>query len=328
MMWARTAVVTGGTAGVGRAVTRMLAERGVGVGVLARGAEGLEATVDDVERMGGRAVAVATDVADPAQVEAAAEDVESRLGPIDLWINNAMTTVLAPVWDLTPEEFRRVTEVNYLGTVHGTMTALRRMLPRDRGRIVQVGSALTQRGIPMQSAYCGSKHGIKGFTESVRTELLHRRSAVDIGIVQLPAMNTPQFVLARNKMPHTAQPVPPIYQPEVGAAAVVWAAETGRPRTWVAMPTVLTILGERVSAGLLDHYLARSGVESQQTDQPNERDRPDYLFEPVPGDFGAHGPFDARAKDRSWQMWVNRHRGPAALAGAALAAAVWGTVRR
>jgi NAD(P)-dependent dehydrogenase (short-subunit alcohol dehydrogenase family) len=327
-MWANTAVVTGGTAGVGRAVSRMLAEQGVAVGVLARGREGLEGTVRDIERLGGQAVAVSTDVADPQAVEAAAAEVETRLGPVDLWINNAMTTVLAPVWDITPEEYRRVTEVNYLGTVNGTMAALRRMLPRDHGRIVQVGSALAQRGIPNQSAYCGSKHAIKGFTESVRTELLHRGSGVDIGIVQLPAMNTPQFLWARNKLENKPQPVPPIYQPEVGAAAVVWAAETGRARTWVAMPTVLTILGEKAAAGLLDHYLARTGVESQQTDVPDDPDRPDYVFEPVDRDHGARGPFSERATDRSWQMWANRNRASVALGGAAVVAAAWATRRR
>jgi NAD(P)-dependent dehydrogenase (short-subunit alcohol dehydrogenase family) len=274
----------------------MFVDRGVAVGLLARGEVGLEATADELRSIGGRVVAIPTDVSDPEQVRRAAQRVERDLGAIDLWVNNAMVTVMGTTWQVTEEEYRRVTEVVYLGTVHGTKAALEHMMPRDRGRIVQVGSALAWRAIPLQGAYCASKHAVKGFTESLRTELLHTGSAISVSQVHLPAMNTPQFQWGRSHLEHTAQPVPPIYQPEVGARAVLFAAETGRARTWAALPTVYTILGEKVASGLLDHYLARNGFESQTTDEPLDPDRQDNLFTPVEGDFGAHGPFDDRAK--------------------------------
>lgn len=327
-MWAKTAVVTGASAGVGRAVSRMLADQGVKVGLLARGREGLKATEDEISAKGVAAHAVPTDVADADQVERAAEEIEAELGPIDLWINNAMVTVLGPTWDVSEDEFRRVTDVVYLGTMNGTKAALRRMMPRDRGRIVQVGSALSQRGIPLQAAYCASKHAIKGFTESLRTELLHIDSDVEVSIVQLPAMNTPQFLWGRSHLDHAPQPVPPIFQPEVGARAVMLAAESGRPRIWAAFPTVYTILGEKAAAGMLDHYLAKTGFDAQTTDEEVGADRPDNLFAPVEGDFGAHGPFDERAKDRSWQLWADSHRGAVALVAAALAGIVGTATRR
>jgi hypothetical protein len=229
---------------------------------------------------------------------------------------------------VTEEEYRRVTEVVYLGTVHGTKAALEHMMPRDRGRIVQVGSALAWRAIPLQGAYCASKHAVKGFTESLRTELLHTGSAISVSQVHLPAMNTPQFQWGRSHLEHAAQPVPPIYQPEVGARAVLFAAETGRARTWAALPTVYTILGEKVASGLLDHYLARNGFESQTTDEPLDPDRQDNLFTPVEGDFGAHGPFDDRAKADSWQLWANQRRTPIAIAGAALIGGAVAALRR
>lgn len=327
-MWAKTAVVTGASAGVGRAVSRMLADQGVNVGLLARGHQGLQATEDEIRAKGVATCAVRTDVADSDQVERAAVQIEDELGPIDLWINNAMVTVLGPTWEVSEREFERVTEVVYLGTVNGTKAALRRMMPRDRGRIVQVGSALSQRGIPLQAAYCASKHAIKGFTESLRTELLHVGSNIDVSIVQLPAMNTPQFQWGRTHLDQAPQPVPPIFQPEVGARAVMLAAESGRPRIWAGFPTVYTIVGEKVAAGILDHYLAKTGFDGQTTDRERDADRPDNLFTPVEGDFGAHGPFDERARGHSWQLWADSHRGAVALGAAVLAGIVGISTRR
>jgi NAD(P)-dependent dehydrogenase (short-subunit alcohol dehydrogenase family) len=315
-------VVTGASAGVGRATAREFARRGASLGLLARGKGGLEAACADAERLGSpRAIAIPTDMADPDQVEAAAARVEAELGPPDIWINDAMVSVFAPVHQITPAEFRRVMEVNYLGVVHGTLAALRRMMPRDRGCIVQVGSALAYRGIPLQAPYCASKHAIQGFNESLRAELLHAGSAVRVGMVQLPAVNTPQFGWVRTRLPRHPQPVPPIYQPEVAARAIVWAAEHGRRELIVGMPTVLTRLANRLAPGLLDHYLARSGVDSQQTPDPIDPERwRDNLEEPVDSieDHGARGIFDQRAHERSPQLWAATHR--AQLAGVAAAA--------
>jgi short-subunit dehydrogenase len=317
MAFPSVVVITGASAGVGRAAAREFASRGVDVGLLARDSDGLEAAAKEIEALGRRAVAVPTDVADPDQVEAAADAVEDRLGPIDVWVNNAMTSVFAPFTEIEPAEFRRVTEVTYLGFVHGTRAALRRMLPRDRGTIVQVGSALAYRGIPLQSAYCGGKHAIKGFTESVRAELLHERSAVRLTMVQMPALNTPQFEWVLSRLPRSPQPVPPIYQPEVAARAIVWAATHRRRQLWVGASTVATILGNRVAPGLLDRYLGRTGFDSQQTSQPATPERPSNLWAPVRGDHGAHGSFDDRAHQGSAELWASAHRGPiaAALAG-------------
>jgi NADP-dependent 3-hydroxy acid dehydrogenase YdfG len=312
-------VITGASAGVGRATARAFARAGARVALLGRGREGLAAARDEVEAAGGSAIAIATDVANAGEVEAAAEQIEAELGPIDVWVNNAMATVFAPFSEVTAEEYRRATEVTYLGTVHGTMAALKRMLPRDRGTIVQVGSALAHRAIPLQAAYCGAKHAIKGFTQSLRCELLHERSSVRVTMVQLPALNTPQFDLARSRMPRRAQPVPPIYQPEVAADAIVWAARHPRRELYVGAPTVLAILVERVAPALGDLYLARTGYESQQTDEP-ERDRPDNLFEPVPGDHGAHGRFDREASGRSLQLLATKRRALILAGGAALVA--------
>ena len=269
---------------------------------------------------GGRSLGVPTDVADAERVEAAAERIEQELGEIDVWVNDAMTSVFAPFKEMTAEEFRRVTEVTYLGQVYGTMAALRRMLPRDRGAVVLVGSALAYRGIPLQSAYCGAKHATQGFVDSVRTELLHDKSKVKITMVQLPALNTPQFDTVLSKLPNKAQPVPPIYQPEVAAKAIVWAARhPSRREYWVGGTTAATILANSVAPGLLDRYLGRTGFKSQQTDEPEEPGRPFNLWEPVPGDQGAHGRFDRKAHGRSVQFTLSSRRTWIAAAGAAAA---------
>jgi NAD(P)-dependent dehydrogenase (short-subunit alcohol dehydrogenase family) len=319
-------VVTGATSGVGRATVIRFAERGWRVALLARGVDGLEAAVKDVEEAGGIALPVETDVASADQVEAAADMTEDRLGPIDVWVNDAMTSVFSPFAELTADEFRRVTEVTYLGAVHGTMSALRRMRPRDRGVIVQVGSALAFRSIPLQSAYCGAKHGIHGFTQSLRTELLHDHSGLRLTEVHLPAMNTPQFDRCRSRMPRKPQPVPPIYQPEVAADAILWAAAHPRREVWVGATTAATVLANRIFPGLLDRYLARTGFDAQQTDEPAE-ESPGNLYAPLPGDPGAHGRFDARSHSRSPEAGLAKHR-RIVLVGLAAAAAAGLAVRR
>ena len=316
-----TVVITGASAGVGRATARLFAERGANLGLIARGREGLDGARRDVEALGARALALPADVADPEQVEAAAAAAEAELGPIDVWVNNAMVTVLAPLEDMDPPEFERVTETTYLGTVHGTMCALRRMKPRDRGTIVQVGSALAYRGIPLQSAYCGAKHAIEGFTESVRAELLHDDSRVHLTMVQLPALNTPQFDWCRTRLPNRPQPVPPIYQPEVAARAIAWAATHRRRELLVGGPTLKVVVGNKLAAGLGDRYLARTGYDSQQTDEPIAGDREDNLFEPVERDHGAHGRFDKAARDDSLQLRATTHRLPLTGAAAGIGAA-------
>jgi short-subunit dehydrogenase len=321
-------VITGASAGVGRATAREFAKRGAHIGLLARGRDGLEAARREVEDMGGRALALPVDVADADRVEAAAAEVEERLGQIDVWVNNAMTSVFSPVKEMKPEEFKRVTEVTYLGVVYGTLAALKRMLPRDHGVIVQVGSALAYRGIPLQAAYCGAKHAIQGFVDSLRCELLHDKSGVRVTMVQMPALNTPQFRWVKSRLPHKAQPVPPIFQPEVAARAIYYAAHHGRREMYVGMPTVEAIVGNRVAPRLLDYYLARTGYESQQTDEPADPNRPNNLWEPVPGDHGAHGVFDDRSSDHSWQLWADTHRGLLALAGLGLAGAVYAAFSR
>jgi NAD(P)-dependent dehydrogenase (short-subunit alcohol dehydrogenase family) len=295
--------VTGGTAGVGRATVERFAAAGWDIGVIARGAEGLEATEKEVRRLGARPVAVAADVADAAQVAAAVRRIEEELGPIDVWVNNAMTTVLAPAWDVTPDEFRRATEVTYLGCVHGTLAALATMKPRGSGVIVQVGSALAYRGIPLQSAYCGAKHALRGFTDAVRAELRCEGSGVRITSVHLPALNTPQFGWCRSRLPRRPQPVPPIYQPELAADAIWWAAHHRRREVWVGAPTALTIVANTLAPGLLDRYLGRTGFESQQSGEP-ATPHPDNLREPVAGDHGAHGAFDARARRAPFLGWA------------------------
>jgi NAD(P)-dependent dehydrogenase (short-subunit alcohol dehydrogenase family) len=325
---AQVVVVTGASAGVGRATVRRFAEEGAAIALLARGRERLDAAAREVEAAGGHALVLPLDVADPDALERAADETETKLGPIDIWVNNAMVTVFAPVVMLTPEEFRRVTEVTYLGSVWGTMVALRRMLPRDRGTIVQVGSALAYRGIPLQSGYCGAKHALEGFLESLRTELMHDGSNVRLAVVQLPALNTPQFSWGRSKMPRAPQPVPPIFQPEVAAEAIVWAARNPRRELYVGWPTVKAIVGNKIVPGIADRYLAHTGYDSQQIDEPVRPDRPDNLFEPARGDFAAHGRFDDRAKPRSLQLWATLNRRWLAAGAAASLAAAVGVLRR
>lgn len=316
-------VITGASAGVGRATARRFARSGCCIGLLARGRDGLTAAYRDVEALGGRALALPTDVADPDQVEAAAAAVEEAFGPLDVWINNAMVSVLSPVKGMTAAEYRRVTEVTYLGYVHGTQAALKRMLPRDRGVIVQVGSALAYRAIPLQSAYCGAKHAIQGFTESLRSELIHDGSRVHVTTVQLPAVNTPQFDWIKTRLPRHPQPVPPIYQPEVIAEAIDWAAHHRRREVSVGWPTVKAILGDKFIPGLLDRYLARIGYDSQQTSVPIDPHRPNNLYHPLPGDHGAHGRFGRGARTSSLQWWANKHRAWLVAGGIGLAAALY-----
>lgn len=321
-------VITGASGGVGRAVVHAFARRGAHIGLIARGRAGLEGAHRDVEAIGGRALVLPADVADADQVEAAAEATEQAFGPIDIWINNAMVSVFSKVKEMTAEEFERVTQVTYLGYVYGTLSALRRMQPRDSGKIIQVGSALAYRGIPLQAAYCGAKHAVQGFTESLRTELYHDGSNVKLIMVQMPALNTPQFDWTKSRMPNRAQPVPPIFQPEVAAEAIVWAADHDRPELYVGMPTEKAVWGNRVAPRLLDHYLARTGVQSQQTDEPENPDRPYNLWEPVDDDrdFGAHGRFDDRARSSSLQLWATFNRAWLAAAGAGAVGAVAASV--
>src|SRR5437868_8039197 len=317
-MSGRVVVVTGGSAGVGRATVRAFADHGDDVAVLARDTEGVEAAVKEVEAAGRRALGIQVDVADAGAVDAAAAEVEEYLGAIDVWVNNAMTSVFAPFVDVDPDEIRRVTEVDYLGFVYGTKAALNRMVPRDRGVVVQVGSALAYRGIPLQTAYCGSKHAIKGFTEALRCELLHDNSGVRLTMVQLPALNTPQFGWVKSRLPRKAQPVPPIFQPEVAAEAIYFAAHNPRREFYVGAPSVAVISINKLAPGLLDHYLARTGYDSQQHDGAEDPHRPDNLWQPLPGDHGAHGAFDARARSWSPQLWTSEHRTLLALAAIAL----------
>jgi NAD(P)-dependent dehydrogenase (short-subunit alcohol dehydrogenase family) len=317
---ARVVVITGGSAGVGRATARRFARDGAALGLIARGRDRLDAAVSELEQAGARALAVQADVADPDAVEAAADRFERELGPIDVWINNAMATVYSRVRDTEPEEFRRVTEVTYLGFVWGTMAAVRRMLPRDRGTIVFVGSALAYRGIPLQAAYCGAKHAIEGFFDSLRTELLREARGIHVTMVQLPALNTPQFDWSRTRLPRRQQPVPPIFQPEVAADAIHWAAHHRRREVYAGWPTVQAIVGDKLAPGIGDLQLARTGFEAQQTDEPVDPDRPDNLFEPVSGDFAAHGRFDDRSLARSIQLALTKRRDLVAFGAAAATA--------
>jgi NAD(P)-dependent dehydrogenase (short-subunit alcohol dehydrogenase family) len=320
-----TVVLTGASAGVGRATAREFGRRGARIALLARNVEALEAAAAEVRSEGGTALVVPTDVADADQVEAAAERAERELGPIDVWVNDAMASVFGRVHEVVPEDFRRVTEVTYLGTVYGTMAALRRMRPRGQGTIVQVGSALAYRGIPLQSAYCGSKHAIKGFTESLRTELLAEGDKVRVTMVHLPGLNTTQFGLVRTLLPRTPRPVAPVYQPEIAAKAIVYAAQHPRRRAyWVGGSTAMAIVGNRLAPWVGDRYLAATGIKGQQTDQPADEHRltTDYLWSPVPGDHGSHGPFDDEAKTRSPQAVLSRHRAVVAAGAAGVAAAL------
>lgn len=319
----KTVVVTGASAGIGRATARLLGARGDRVALLARGDQGLRRVAREVEDAGGTALPITVDVTDFAAVRAAALRVENELGSVDVWINDAFATVFGPVTDIDPDDFRRVTDATYHGFVHGTKAALEVMRPRDAGAIVQVGSALAYRGVPLQAAYCGAKHAIQGFTESLRCELLHDRSGVHVTMVQLPGLNTPQFDWARSNMPYQAQPVPPIYQPEVAARAIVRAADHPRRREyWVGFSTVATLVANMFAPGLLERYLGRTGYASQQTERRDDPDRAENLWEPVDSerDHGAHGRFDDRAIRRSPQQWFSHHHGTlAAAVGAGMA---------
>jgi NAD(P)-dependent dehydrogenase (short-subunit alcohol dehydrogenase family) len=322
-------VITGASAGVGRATVRRFARAGADIGLLARGQAGLEGARADVEAAGGRALLLPVDTTDDRAVEEAANRVEAELGPIDVWVNDAMTTVFAEFGDITADEFRRVTEVTYLGTVNGTRAALRHMQPRNRGTVVQVGSALAYRGLPLQSAYCGAKHAIQGFTESVRSELLHHRSRVWLTMVQMPALNTPQFGWCRNKMPHDSQPVPPIYQPEVAAEAIFFAAHHRRREVYVGASTAIVISANKVMPGAGDWYLGRTGFESQQR-EGSPAGRGDNLFHPMDErvDHGAHGDFDDRAHGRSLELWASMHKRLLGAVGLALSAGAIALARR
>jgi NAD(P)-dependent dehydrogenase (short-subunit alcohol dehydrogenase family) len=333
MGMSQVVVVTGASGGVGRAVARAYGQRGAKVALIARGREGLDAAARDVRDAGGTPLVLSCDVADHEQVDAAAGRTETELGPIDTWINIAFSTLFAPFEDIGPEEFRRVTEVTYLGFVHGTMAALRRMRPRDRGVIVQVGSALAYRGVPLQSAYCGAKHAIQGFHESLRSELMHDRSGIRVTMVQLPAVNTPQFSWVRSRLRQHPQPMPPIYQPEVAAHAVVHAADHPRRREyWVGGSTVGTLIANTFVPGLLDRYLARSGYAAQQNDRVQDPHRADNLWEPADDagqrDFGAHGVFEQQSHPHSVQLWASQHHGVLAAVTTALTATAAGFLVR
>ena len=320
----RTVVITGGTAGIGRATAREFARHGCNVAVLARGKDGLEATRREIEDLGGKALAISADVSDHRAIEAAADQVERELGAIDVWVNNAFAGIFSRFMDVTAEEYERVTAVTYLGQVNGTRAALRHMLPRDHGAIVLVGSALAYRGIPLQSAYCGAKHAIQGFIDSIRCELLHDQSNVTITMVQMPGVNTPQFDWIRAKLPGKPRPVGKVYQPEVAARAIYFAAGDGRKEMLVGLPTLEAVWGNKIASSMLDEYLAKTGFDSQQRPDPVSPDRKDNLFEPVPGDHGAHGSFDEEAVDSSAELWAAERKielGLAALGVAAVAGA-------
>lgn len=309
MVKERVVVITGASAGVGRATAIAFAKTGARIGLIARGEVGLAATKRDVELAGGKALVLKADVANDDQVEAAAAVVDREFGPVDVWVNNAMCSVFAPIQQTTASEFKRVTEVTYLGVVHGTLAALRRMQPRDEGVILQVGSALAYRSIPLQAAYCAAKHAIAGFTDSLRCELIHDESRIQLSMVNLPAMNTPQFGWSKSKMKYKAQPVPPIFEPEVAAEAIEYASRHHRREWSVGLPTVQAIVGQKIAPGLLDLYLGRTGYEGQLTAEPADPDQPNNLWEPVDIDAGAHGTFTDRSYAVSEQVWLSRYRG-------------------
>ena len=314
-------VITGASAGVGRATAQRFAKDGANIALIARGRDKLESTAREVEELGGEPLVLPCDVADPDAVEGAAERAEAHFGPIDIWVNVAFAGVMARFVDIAPEDYKRATEVTYLGQVNGTRAALKRMIPRNRGSVVLTGSALAYRGIPLQSAYCGAKHAIQGFQDSIRSELIHAGSRVNVSMVQLPGVNTPQFDWMKTDMPCKLKPASPPYQPEVAAQALHWAAHHRRKEVMVGRSTVMAIWGDRLASGLLDRYLARTGFAGQQADEPIEPGRPNNLWEPVDHDYGAHGRFDAVARRSSPQLWANLHRGALAAGAGLLAAA-------
>lgn len=321
-------VITGASAGVGRATAHAFARDGASVVLLARENEALADAAEEVRDLGGRALPLGVDVADAEQVEAAATLAEDAFGPIDIWINAAMVTIFAPVHAIAAEEFRRATEVTYLGAVHGSMAALKRMRPRNHGTIVQVGSALAYRAIPLQAAYCGAKFAIRGFTDSLRVELMHEQSRVHVTMVQLSAFNTPQFQWARTRMPWRPQPVPPIYQPEVAARGIRWAARHRRRELVVGFPAFKAIVGNKLMPALADRKLAKSAYQGQMDQKPVPEDRPDNLEHPVDADYGTHGRFDDRSRRFSLQLWLTTHRGLVAAAAGVLALVATGTAYR
>lgn len=320
----KTIVVTGASAGLGRAIIRELAKYDVNLGLIARGREGLEGAKKEAENMGSRAIVLETDVSDASQVEAAAQKVERQYGNIDIWINNAMVSVFGEVKNITAEEYKRVTEVTYLGQVYGTMAALKRMSPRNKGTIILIGSALAYRGIPLQSAYCGAKHGIHGFFESLRAELIHDKSSIRLCMIQMPAMNTTQFGFVKNKLPNKPRPMGTIYEPEIAAKAVLYVTKHPRREVNVGYTTIESILGNKVCPSFMDRYLARTGYTGQQTSEPAGPDEKDNLWHPLEGDHGAHGAFEAWATHSSPLLWATRHRKLIALGGAALLTGVLG----
>lgn len=326
-------MVTGASAGVGRAVVRAFANRygkDLRIGLLARGRDGLDGAKKEVEEAGGQALVCVTDVAHYDQIEAAAEAVEKAFGPIDVWVNDAMVSMYSPFMEMTPDEFRHITEVTYLGYAYGTRVALKRMLPRDRGVVIQVSSALAHRSIPLQSGYCGAKHAIDGFTEALRCELFHNKSHVHLAMVALPGVNTTQFSWTKNNMPNKPRPTGPIFQPEIAADAVVFASEHPRKEIWVGYPTAEAVVGEKVISPLLDHYLAHAAWEGAFLPERDDPNRPNNFWEPVPGDHGAHGPFDDKAHTHSPELWISKHRRGvlAALAGAGIGAAAYAAMKR
>ena len=318
-------VITGASAGIGRATVREFAKHGAHIALLARGRDGLEAARREVEEAGGKALVIEIDVSDHDAVDRAATQIEQELGPIDVWVNNAFVGMFSEFLEMTPEEYRRVTDVTYFGQVWGTMAALRRMVPRDRGTVVLVGSALAYRGIPLQSAYCGAKHAVQGFQDSIRSELMHRKSNVHVTMVQLPGINTPQFDWARARMPNKPMPSGAVYQPEVAAKAIHFAAHSKRKQIYVGLPTLEAVLGDKIASGLLDRVLGKIGYSGQQRPEPMSPDRRDNMFAPVPGDHGAHGSFDSTAMSFSPQLWATMHRTEIGIGAVALAAlgAVW-----
>ncbi len=319
-------MITGASAGVGRAAAHEFAREGARIGLIARGHAGLEGAKREVQELGGEALVLPCDVADAGAVEAAAEEVENQFGPIGVWVNDAMASVFSPVKEMSAEEFKRVTDVTYLGFVYGTLAALKRMLPRDSGVIIQVGSALAYRGIPLQAAYCAAKHAIQGFCDSLRCELIHDHSNVRVTMIQMPALNTPQFSWVKSRLPRKAQPVPPIYQPEVAARAIVYASDHPRREIYVGLPTVEAIVGNKIAPAALDHYLAHNCYAAQQTNEPEDPNRPNNLWEPVDAerDHGTHGTFDERASSWTPQLWTDLHRGWVALGILALGGVVLG----
>jgi NAD(P)-dependent dehydrogenase (short-subunit alcohol dehydrogenase family) len=319
-------VITGAGAGLGRAIVQSFARRGAHIGLVSRGRERLEDARREVEHLGGRAMVLPGDVADPATTEQAAARIEEMFGPIDVWVNDAMTTVFSPVIEMTPDDYKRVTEVTYLGFVYGTLAALKRMRPRDRGTIVQVGSALAYRSIPLQSAYCGAKHAMVGFTDSLRSELIHDGSHVHVTVVHMPAINTPQFSWCKSRMPRKAQPVPPIFQPEVCAEAVYWTAHQRHREVFVGWPTVQAIWAQRLVPGLADHLAAKLAWDGQMYDGARDPNQPIDLFEPVPGHQGAHGAFDERSRANSWELQLTMCASSVASAASSLAGLALRTV--